>query len=116
MKLSPGIYRATHKPTGDKFILSVVKCRLGLVSGVAAYPVGRKRPSRKVHALPVGPVADWLRELDLVEINPAAVALGKLGGKASAAKMTDEQRQERARKAGRAGGWPLGKPRKNKAK
>lgn len=36
--------------------------------------------------------------------NPAAVALGRLGGKAKAAKLTAEQRSENARKAGLAGG------------
>ncbi len=36
--------------------------------------------------------------------NPAAVALGKLGGKASAARLTEAQRKARASKAGRAGG------------
>ena len=36
--------------------------------------------------------------------NPAAVALGKRGGKARANKLTPEQRSESARKAGLAGG------------
>jgi hypothetical protein len=31
--------------------------------------------------------------------NPAAVALGRKGGKASAGKLTDEERREKARKA-----------------
>jgi len=31
--------------------------------------------------------------------NPAAVALGRKGGKASAEKLTDEERREKARKA-----------------
>jgi len=31
--------------------------------------------------------------------NPAAVALGRKGGKASAEKLTQEQRREKARKA-----------------
>lgn len=31
--------------------------------------------------------------------NPAAVALGRKGGKASAGKLTNEERQEKARKA-----------------
>jgi len=31
--------------------------------------------------------------------NPAAVALGRQGGKASAEKLTDEERREKARKA-----------------
>jgi hypothetical protein len=44
--------------------------------------------------------------------NPAAVALGKLGGTARAAKMTPAQRSEAASKAGKHGGWPKGKPRK----
>jgi hypothetical protein len=34
--------------------------------------------------------------------NPAAVALGRRGGKATARKMTAEQRQESARKAAQA--------------
>lgn len=34
--------------------------------------------------------------------NPAAVELGKLGGKASTAKLTPEQRSERARKGAHA--------------
>lgn len=37
-----------------------------------------------------------------------------LGGKASAANLTKKQRIARARKAGKAGGWPKGKPRKVK--
>jgi hypothetical protein len=36
------------------------------------------------------------------EKNPAAVALGKLGGKARAEKLTPEQRSEIARKAAKA--------------
>jgi hypothetical protein len=36
--------------------------------------------------------------------NPAAVALGKKGGKARLKKLTPEQRTEIARKAGKAGG------------
>ena len=36
--------------------------------------------------------------------NPHAQALGSLGGKASSAKLTKEQRTERARKAGQAKG------------
>jgi hypothetical protein len=36
--------------------------------------------------------------------NPAAVALGKKGGKARLTKLTAEQRSEIARKAGKAGG------------
>jgi general stress protein YciG len=36
--------------------------------------------------------------------NPAAVALGRKGGKARNAKLTPEQRSEIARKAGKAGG------------
>jgi len=31
--------------------------------------------------------------------NPAAVALGRKGGKASAEKLTDEERREKARRA-----------------
>ncbi len=65
--LTAGIYQATHKPTGDVFMLSVVKCRLGLVLGVAAYPVGGNRPSRKAHALPNGLIALWLADLDITE-------------------------------------------------
>jgi hypothetical protein len=34
--------------------------------------------------------------------NPAAVQLGRKGGKASAAKLTEEQRKEKARKAAQA--------------
>jgi hypothetical protein len=34
--------------------------------------------------------------------NPAAVALGRKGGKASAERLTDEQRKEKARKAAQA--------------
>jgi hypothetical protein len=34
--------------------------------------------------------------------NPAAVQLGRKGGKASAKKLTDEQRKEKARKAAQA--------------
>jgi hypothetical protein len=34
--------------------------------------------------------------------NPAAVELGRRGGKNSAKKLTDEQRREKARKAARA--------------
>jgi hypothetical protein len=34
--------------------------------------------------------------------NPAAVALGRKGGKASAEKLTDEERREKARKAAQA--------------
>jgi hypothetical protein len=34
--------------------------------------------------------------------NPAAVALGKRGGKASAKSLTDEQRIEKARRAAQA--------------
>jgi hypothetical protein len=34
--------------------------------------------------------------------NPAAVALGRKGGKASAEKLTDEERREKARKAAEA--------------
>jgi len=41
--------------------------------------------------------------------NPAAVALGKRGGKARAQKLTAEQRSESARKAGLAGGRGRGK-------
>ena len=36
--------------------------------------------------------------------NPAAVALGKRGGKARMTKLTPEERSEIARKAGKAGG------------
>jgi hypothetical protein len=36
--------------------------------------------------------------------NPAAVALGRKGGKARAQKLTPKQRSESARKAGLAGG------------
>jgi hypothetical protein len=36
--------------------------------------------------------------------NPAAVALGSLGGKARSKRLTPEQRSEIARKAGTAGG------------
>jgi hypothetical protein len=36
--------------------------------------------------------------------NPAAVALGRKGGKARLKTLTQEQRSEIARKAGRAGG------------
>jgi general stress protein YciG len=36
--------------------------------------------------------------------NPAAVALGRKGGKARLKKLTPEQRSEIARKAGKAGG------------
>ena len=36
------------------------------------------------------------------EKHPGAVALGKLGGKATADKLTEEQRVERATKAGNA--------------
>jgi general stress protein YciG len=36
--------------------------------------------------------------------DPAAVALGRKGGKARLTKMTPEQRSEIARKAGKAGG------------
>ena len=36
--------------------------------------------------------------------NPAAMALGSLGGKARAAALTSEQRREQAIKGGRAGG------------
>jgi hypothetical protein len=43
--------------------------------------------------------------------NPAAVALGKLGGTARAAKMTPEERSAAASKAGKLGGWPKGRPR-----
>jgi hypothetical protein len=43
--------------------------------------------------------------------NPAAVALGKLGGAARAAKLTPEQRRAIAVKAGKLGGWPKGKKR-----
>ena len=38
--------------------------------------------------------------------------MSSMGGKASARKLTAKQRSERARKAGRKGGWPKGKPRK----
>jgi hypothetical protein len=34
--------------------------------------------------------------------NPAAVALGRRGGKASAERLTEEQRKEKARKAAKA--------------
>jgi hypothetical protein len=34
--------------------------------------------------------------------DPAAVELGRKGGKASAERLTDEQRKEKARKAARA--------------
>lgn len=37
-----------------------------------------------------------------------------LGGKASASKLTPEQRIERARTAGKKGGWKKGVPRKIK--
>lgn len=47
--------------------------------------------------------------------NPHAQALGSLGGLARAAKMTPEQRAAAAAKAGKAGGWPKGRPRKPKA-
>ena len=40
--------------------------------------------------------------------NPAAVALGKLGGTARAVALTAEQRKAQASKAGKAGGWPKG--------
>lgn len=43
--------------------------------------------------------------------NPHAQALGKLGGQARAAALTPEQRAAQASKAGKAGGWPKGKPR-----
>ena len=46
--------------------------------------------------------------------NPAAVALGRLGGLARAQKLTPTQRQAIARAAGQKGGWPKGKPRKPK--
>ena len=36
--------------------------------------------------------------------NPAAVALGRKGGKARMTKLTPEERSEIARKAGKAGG------------
>lgn len=41
--------------------------------------------------------------------NPAAVALGRRGGKARAQKLTPKQRAESARKAGLAGGRGRGK-------
>lgn len=40
--------------------------------------------------------------------NPAAVALGKLGGAARASALTPEQRQAIASAAGKKGGWPKG--------
>lgn len=43
--------------------------------------------------------------------NPAAVALGRAGGLASAQALTQAERIARARKAGKLGGWPKGKPR-----
>jgi hypothetical protein len=43
--------------------------------------------------------------------NPAAVALGRLGGVARAESLTAKQRREIASKAGKAGGWPKGKKR-----
>ena len=41
--------------------------------------------------------------------NPAAVALGRLGGKA-----TSEAKASAARENAKKGGWPKGKPRKPK--
>lgn len=41
--------------------------------------------------------------------NPAAVALGRLGGKA-----TSEAKANAARENAKKGGWPKGKPRKRK--
>jgi hypothetical protein len=46
--------------------------------------------------------------------NPHAQALGRLGGFARAQKLSKAQRLEQASKAGKAGGWPKGKPRKPK--
>lgn len=46
--------------------------------------------------------------------NPHAQALGALGGKARAARMTADERHEAAKKAGKLGGYPKGKPRKPK--
>lgn len=38
--------------------------------------------------------------------------MASMGGKASWAKLTPEQRSKRASKAGKKGGWPKGRPRK----
>ncbi len=38
--------------------------------------------------------------------NPSAVALGRLGGKASAAALTPEERSQKASRAGKRGGRP----------
>lgn len=43
--------------------------------------------------------------------NAAAVALGRLGGKA-----TSEAKARAARENAKKGGWPKGKPRKRKAR
>lgn len=43
--------------------------------------------------------------------NPAAVALGRLGGKA-----TSDAKAAAARANAKKGGWPKGKPRKRKAR
>lgn len=40
--------------------------------------------------------------------------MSSLGGRASAERLTPSQRSERAKKAGKKGGWPKGKPRKVK--
>lgn len=63
--LAPGVYYATHKLTGDVFMLSVSKDRHGVVKGVAPFPVGGKRPSRLSHSLPTGQIALWLAELEV---------------------------------------------------
>lgn len=50
--------------------------------------------------------------------NPAAVALGRLGGVARAKAISKARRLEIASKAGKLGGWPKGKlrgPRKPKS-
>jgi hypothetical protein len=41
----------------------------------------------------------WRTRMEARKKNPAAVALGRRGGKASAERLTEEQRKEKARKA-----------------
>ena len=70
-----------------------------------------KKPPRDVNALAAHIVAEATGEVpdaepEVPEKNPAAVALGRLGGKkggpARAKKLTPEQRSESARKAAQA--------------
>ena len=76
-------------------------------------PKGEKRPADvigaavKVMRIATGEVEEDIDKIDAGK-NPAAVELGRKGGKARAEKLTPEQRSEIARKAAEAR-WSRGK-------